>query len=485
MNKKIAIYARVSTLEQAEHGYSIGEQVDKLKKYSDIHDYSIYKEYVDGGYSGSKLDRPAMLELIEDAKNHKFEMVIVYKLDRLSRNLQNALYLINDVFRDNNISFASLSENIDLSTASGELNFNMFASFAEFERANIRDRMAMGAYARAKSGRCASPSRVPFGYEYNGGILKKNETTAPIVKSVFDMYLQGLSLAKILIHLNNDGFIGKDKPWRLSTIGTLLRTKTYIGVIKYRDEYFKGLHEPIVSSADFEEVQRQIKIRQDLAYKKSNSTRPFQSKYMLSGLLYCGKCGKRLAIIQYGKTKGTNVYKYRRYQCVGKQSHYKRMVGYSEVDIGLKCDTPNYEVDKLEETVVQKINDLKLNFDNLEDQNTHANDFEITKENKLLEEINVTENKLSKLVDLYLNEKIDLDIYENKKSEYDLKISLLKKNKNAIKKDDKYLTRKDALNLIENISYSDASYENKKEIANKLINKIDVNVDKLTIYWNF
>ena len=101
--KKVAIYARVSTLEQAERGYSIGEQVDKLKKHCEIYDYSIYKEYVDAGYSGAKLDRPDMKELIDDAKNGKFEAVIVYKLDRLSRNLQNALYLIKDVFKIKNL----------------------------------------------------------------------------------------------------------------------------------------------------------------------------------------------------------------------------------------------------------------------------------------------------------------------------------------------------------------------------------------------
>lgn len=66
--KKVAIYCRVSTLEQAEHGYSISEQVDKLKKYCDIHDYSIYKEYIDGGYSGAKLDRPAMQEKTEPCR---------------------------------------------------------------------------------------------------------------------------------------------------------------------------------------------------------------------------------------------------------------------------------------------------------------------------------------------------------------------------------------------------------------------------------
>ena len=475
--KKVAIYARVSTLEQAEHGYSIGEQVDKLKKYCDIHDYSIYKEYVDGGYSGAKLDRPAMKELIDDANNGKFEAVIVYKLDRLSRNLQNALYLIKDVFKANNISFASLSENIDLSTAAGELNFNMFASFAEFERANIRDRMSMGAYARAKSGKCAGPSRTPFGYNYDDGILRKNEYSH-IIESIFKMYLSGMSLAKILIKLNDDGYIGKQKHWRLSAIYTVIRNKTYAGFIKYHDEYFKGLHEPIVSSDEFDEVQRQIAIRQDKSYSTTNSSRPFQSKYMLSGLLRCGKCGQRLTLIQYRK-KGSE-YRSKKYQCVGKQSHYKRLTGGG--GHGEKCDTPNYDMKELEEFVIKEIDKIKIDFDGY----IARKDFAIKKTDlsTAKKEIENIETKLSKLVDLYLENKIDLNLYTSRKDEYDTKLSALKKAVIEPEKDDKLLEVDELKDAILEFNAKDMNYEQQSEMLKRMIEKIVINQNDIKIYLN-
>ncbi|GFH39817.1 recombinase family protein [Lactococcus insecticola] len=479
--KKVAIYCRVSTMEQAEHGYSIGEQIDKLKKYCEIHDYTIYHEYVDAGFSGAKLDRPNMQQLISDAKKHRFEAVIVYKLDRLSRNLQNALYLIKDVFKSNDISFVSMSENIDLSTASGELNFNMFASFAEFERANIRDRMAMGAYARAKAGKCAGPSRTPFGYDYDDGILRINPVTGPIVKEIFDMYLDGLSLAKILIRLNDGGFVGKVRPWRLSTIYTIIRTKTYAGFIKYHDEYFKGLHQPIISSDDFDEVQRQIKIRQDEAYKKTNSTRPFQSKYMLSGLLRCGKCGQRLTIIQYGKTdKKDKTYKNKKYQCVGKQGSYKKRTG--RILNPERCESPNYDLFDLEDEILTTLEKLKL--DKLKiNEEPSQNDLIVSRAET---EIKDTEEKLKKIVDLYLNDNIDISIYSQKKNEYDLKLANLQATLKETKHTEKPLKKDEAIKMLTDLSdIRKISYEKQADLVKQLINKIVVNPDELSVFWNF
>ena len=83
---KVAIYIRVSTTSQVEEGYSIDEQKDKLKSYCQIKDWNVYKVYTDGGFSGSNTERPALEKLIKDAKNKKFDTVLVYKLDRLSRS---------------------------------------------------------------------------------------------------------------------------------------------------------------------------------------------------------------------------------------------------------------------------------------------------------------------------------------------------------------------------------------------------------------
>src|SRR5215510_7734174 len=98
MIKRAVVYCRVSTLEQAESGYSIDMQKDKLKKYCELMDLELVNIYEDGGYSGAKLERPAIGRLIDDAQDGKFDVVLVYKLDRLSRSQKDTLYLIEDIF---------------------------------------------------------------------------------------------------------------------------------------------------------------------------------------------------------------------------------------------------------------------------------------------------------------------------------------------------------------------------------------------------
>ena len=154
--KKVAIYCRVSTLNQAEDGYSIGEQQDKLNKYCDIMGWEVIKTYTDAGFSGSNIERPAMKQLLKDAANHRFNTILVYKLDRLSRSTSDNLYLIKEVFKKNNIEFVSLNEKIDTSDAMGEFFFTLLAAVAEMERKTITERMVLGRLGRAKAGKTMS-----------------------------------------------------------------------------------------------------------------------------------------------------------------------------------------------------------------------------------------------------------------------------------------------------------------------------------------
>ncbi len=120
MTKKVAIYVRVSTLEQAETGYSISEQVDKLKKYCDVRDWTVYDVYSDGGFSGSNTKRPALEKLCKDVGYNLFDTVIVYKLDRLSRSQKDTLHIIEEVFSPNGVDFISINANFDTSSAFGK-----------------------------------------------------------------------------------------------------------------------------------------------------------------------------------------------------------------------------------------------------------------------------------------------------------------------------------------------------------------------------
>ena len=124
---KVAVYCRVSTLEQANGGHSIEEQERKLKSFCDINDWSIYDTYVDAGYSGAKRDRPELQRLMNDI--NKFDLVLVYKLDRLTRNVRDLLDLL-EIFEKNDVSFRSATEVYDTTTAMGRLFVTLVGAMA-------------------------------------------------------------------------------------------------------------------------------------------------------------------------------------------------------------------------------------------------------------------------------------------------------------------------------------------------------------------
>ena len=165
--RKAAIYIRVSTDAQAEEGYSIEAQKEQLGAYCISKGIKNYEYYIDGGRSGSNIERPEIQRLIKEAKEHKISHCIVFKLDRLSRSQKDTLYIIEDVFIPNDVSFVSLNETLDTSTPMGKLMIGILSAFAQLERENIRLRTRMGMKERIKAGYWMGGGRVPFGYDYD------------------------------------------------------------------------------------------------------------------------------------------------------------------------------------------------------------------------------------------------------------------------------------------------------------------------------
>lgn len=285
MTKHAAIYIRVSTDAQREEGYSIDAQKEMLTAYCVSKSIRDYEYYIDGGYSGSNIERPELKRMIADIKQDKISCVLVYKLDRLSRSQKDTLFLIEDVFNPHGVDFVSLNESMDTSTPLGRLMLGILSAFAQLERENIRERTSMGMKERVKEGFWMGGGRVPFGYDYDPdkGILVPN-SDADTVRKVYELYLKGYSTNAIARSLG----LKYEKLAR-----QILMRKTNAGIIVYKGEEFKGRHEPIVSMETYERAMRAMA-------ERAGQKRP-DSGYLLTGLVRCGYCGAKMRYQKWGK----------------------------------------------------------------------------------------------------------------------------------------------------------------------------------------
>ncbi len=286
MDKIAAIYIRVSTDAQREEGYSIDAQKEMLTAYCVSKSIKKYDYYIDGGFSGSNIERPELARLIEDIKQGKIGCVIVYKLDRLSRSQKDTLYLIEDVFNPNGVDFISLNESMDTSTPIGRLMLGILSAFAQLERENIKERTSMGMKERIKMGYWMGGGRVPFGYDYDAekGILIPNKD-ADTVRKIYELYIGGYSTNSIARMLG----LSYEKLAR-----QILMRKTYAGYICYNGEEYRGRHEAIISLETYEKAMQ-------IMGERSGGRRIEQGN-LLSGLVRCGCCGAKMRYHKWGKT---------------------------------------------------------------------------------------------------------------------------------------------------------------------------------------
>ena len=324
--KFAALYARVSTDAQYEEGYSIEAQQEMLVAYCVSKGIKRYEKYIDGGFSGSNIDRPQLTRLIADIELDRVSHVIVYKLDRLSRSQKDTLYLIEDVLIPHGVSFVSLNENMDTSTPIGRAMLGIMSAFAQLERETIRERTRMGMRERVKSGLWQGGGKVPFGYDYDSekGILVPS-SDAPTVKLMYELYLKGWSMMKIARYTGL-------KYERLAE--QILKRKTNCGYIVYNGEEYKGKHEPIISEETYNKALKLMEQR-----SRGNLT---AAKCLLAGLVICGVCGAKMRYQKWGKN-GYKIYCY-------SQDKGKPHLSHSD-----KCDNMKVWADEIEEAVISDL----------------------------------------------------------------------------------------------------------------------------------
>lgn len=474
---KVALYVRVSTTSQLEEGYSIEEQKAKLESYCDIKEWNIYKIYTDGGFSGSTTERPALEQLVQDAQSKLFDTVLVYKLDRLSRSQKDTLYLIEDVFLKNNIEFVSLLENFDTSTPFGRAVIGLLSVFAQLEREQIKERMQLGKLGRAKAGKSMMWAKTSYGYSYDKetGSMTINEYEALAVKEIFASYLAGMSITKLRDKINEE--YPKQPAWSYRTIRGILANPVYCGLNQYKGQTFQGTHKAIISLDDFEQTQRELAKRQQTAKELSNP-RPFQAKYMLSGLAQCGYCHAPLKVILGQKRKdGT---RFKRYECY--QRHPRKTKGVTVYNDNKKCESGYYDMELLEHYVLTRISQLQNDPDKIKELFSDDTSPAVDRQ-AIQKQIDSLTLKLSKLNDLYLDDRITLDELRSKSADFIKQRATLE---DEIKKDsnDKQAGQREKLEkLLDASSVLDMSYDNQKVIVRELIDKVQVTSDKIVIHW--
>lgn len=474
---KVALYVRVSTTSQLEEGYSIEEQKAKLKSYCDIKDWNIYKIYTDGGFSGSTTDRPALEQLVQDAQSKLFDTVLVYKLDRLSRSQKDTLYLIEDVFLKNNIEFVSLLENFDTSTPFGRAVIGLLSVFAQLEREQIKERMQLGKLGRAKSGKSMMWAKTSYGYDYDKetGSMTVNEYEALAVKEIYASYLAGMSITKLRDKMNEE--YPKQPAWSYRTIRGMLANPVYCGLNQYKGQTFQGTHKAIISLEDFEQTQRELARRQQTA-KDLLNPRPFQAKYMLSGLAQCGYCHAPLKLVLGKKRKdGTRT---KRYECY--QRHPRATQGVTVYNNNKKCDSGYYYMDILEHYVLTRIAMLQNDPEKIKEIFSESTNPVIDKQ-AIQKQIDSLSLKLSKLNDLYLDDRITLDELRSKSADFIKQRTALEEEIKKASNDKQAGKRKKIKKLLDAGSVFDMSYDDQKVIVRELIDKVQATSDKIVINW--
>lgn len=465
--KRAALYIRVSTLEQAQEGYSIGEQKERLIAYCKAKNWIIADIYVDGGYTGSNLNRPGIQKLITETD--KFDLVLVYKLDRLSRSQKDTLYLIEEVFRVNNVDFISMQESFDTSTPFCKAMIGLLAVFAQLEREQIKERTWMGKIARVKAGLHQGGGFIPIGYDYRDGKLYVNPYEAEQVKKIFEWYIAGGSLKTITDRLKSEGYTNKYSSYNSwSTVRNILGNKTYTGCLHFGGVLVENAHEAIITEEQFKAAQ----ILREKRRHKYGST-AFQSEHLLTGVLFCGHCGGRYYLRDTGR--------YRYYAC------YSRTKQSSSMVKDPNCKNKIWKASVLEAKIEAQIYKLLQSPSIAADMISNKPKVVPINKNVAIEKrIREIEKQINKLMELYQQDGIPPEVLGDR-------INKLYTEKNVLKQSVEPVTEPSKLpfDLLEEL-LSDAAQiwdfadeTQKRQIIQSLISKITLTDNNIDIEWSF
>jgi site-specific DNA recombinase len=291
---RCAIYTRKST----EHGLElVFNSLDAQREACEAYIKSqasqgwraLPKRYDDAAYSGGNLDRPALQRLLKDLENGQVDVVVVYKIDRLTRSLMDFAKLV-EIFDAKNVFFVAITQQFNTTTSMGRLTLNVLLSFAQFERELASERVRDKLAASRKKGKWTGGS-VPLGYDSKDKRLVINPSEAKTVRMIFDRYLALRSFLKLIAELDAKGIVTKKRPIAGEVVGGirftygplayLLKNRTYVGETGHDGRWYPGEHDQIIERDTFERVQQLLK-----SNKHDRTVRRQSSGALLTGLLF-------------------------------------------------------------------------------------------------------------------------------------------------------------------------------------------------------
>ena len=511
--KRVAIYTRVSTTEQALDGYSIEAQETLGKQFCEFNGHIVYKVYSDKGISGKSIEaRSAMKEMLKDAKDKKFDMVITWKINRIARNTLELLQIV-DLLEKNNIVFKSYTENFETETPSGKFALQMLGAVGELERGQIAQNVKLGCMSRAKEGRWNG--NVVLGYdlkERTDSTNKKrkdttlviNEMEAEIIKTIFTLYSQGKGYKAITNYLNKFGYkTKKGNSFSIVAVKNILMNPVYVGKIRYNrlqnwsekrrrnvnpnPILVDGIHEPIIEQELWDKVQSMLE------ESKGRPSRIYDGEYPLTGILKCPVCGAGMVIMRTSAKRKDGTKRRNVYYCCGAWKNKGSSVCHSNA---IRVDKANeYVFGKLSELLNNDklVKDIVKNINSTRKATVDPSKNELEKATKELDKI---ETKKKKLFEAFEEEIITKEDFKGRVAELKERETLLQEDINNLKMnvmdDDKqqvsYELVRETLSQFGAMISNCESMEQKKKLLHMLISKITINelrkVDSIQININ-
>lgn len=508
MNKKIALYSRVSTSEQSERGYSIHEQEQVLIKevVKNFPGYD-YETYTNSGISGKNIDgRPAMKRLLEDVKANKIEMVLSWKLNRISRSMRDVFNIIHD-FKEHGVGYKSISENIDTSNTSGEVLVTMFGLIGSIERTTLISNVKMSMNAKARSGE-AITGRV-LGYKLSlNPMTQKNdlvidENEANIIREIFDLYLNhNKGLKAITSILNKKGYRTiNQKPFSVFGVKYILNNPVYKGFVRFNNHQnwavkrrsgkseendvilVKGKHEAIISEATFDQVHEK------LASKSFKPGRLIGGDFYLRGLIKCPECGNNMVCRRtYYNTKKSKERTIKRYYIC---SLFNRSGSSACHSNAINADVVERVINVHLNRILSQQHVIKQIATNVIDELKRKHN----SENDSMYDINSLEKQKSKiktqqerLLELFLDDQMDSEMLKTKQSQMNEQLALLDKQLNEAKKVNEHQVKAPNFDKLKSrltmmisrfsVYLREASPEAKNQLMKLLIDSIEITKDK-------